>query len=740
MIISSRKNRLACFGAVLFFLAFGNFIQAAPPTLPTISTNNIFNVTSTTYGASTNSANNASFIQAAITAAAAASGGGTVEIPGPGTYLSGPLTMKSKVNLQVDAGATLQMLPYGSWPGSTSFILGSSISDVEISGAGIIDGNAGFTVGTATNWWGEANGSALSSRPNFIEFSKCNRILIQNLRLQNPPTFHIMIKGNNSNITAQNLDIDTDPTSPNTDGFDIGSTNILIQNCHINVGDDNIEIGGSSGLAAYITITNCAFGHGHGVSMGSLLQAGVHDVTVINCTFTNTDYAIRMKSDADRGGVVQNLYYYNLGMTNIKYAPVLIYSYYTNYGTPTTAGITPAAAAATTIDPTNSTTPIWRNIIISNVTATAGQSGMIWSRTELPATNIVLSKLNITAAGSFDLYNIRGVQILDSQIHNGSSKTFALYNAQATFSNSVSGATTISLDGVASTNSLALYNAPATCANSSIFTATPITLAGSTLSDTTSLTLPSSTTANFLLGTNAATVAVTGSLTLNSTPLNISTNSGFSAGTYTLFSYTSGSLTGTPVLGTTPSGYTYNLTNVAAAKQLNLVITSTNGIKPTITNQPATQSFYVGQSATFTAAASGTAPLSYQWRFNTSNSPANLTNSSLTLTNLQTTNAGNYTLVVTNSYGADTSAVAVLTVVLPPKFNNVSGTNGGNFIVNGSGGLPGSNYIVLASTNVALPSAQWTRSATNHFNTAGNFTLTNTPGTNQQSYFQLQLP
>ena len=67
------------------------------PTLPNINTNNVFNVT--TYGAATGNSDNAADIQAAINAASAASGGGTVEIPGPGTYLSGPLTLKSKVNL-----------------------------------------------------------------------------------------------------------------------------------------------------------------------------------------------------------------------------------------------------------------------------------------------------------------------------------------------------------------------------------------------------------------------------------------------------------------------------------------------------------------------------------------------------------------------------------------------------------------------------------------------------------------
>ncbi len=552
-------------------------VTCATPALPSINTGNVFNVT--TYGASTGNSDNAAYIQAAINAASAATagvGGGTVEIPGPGIYLSGPLTMKSKVNLQIDSGATLMMLPESSWPNaSTPFILGSSVHDVEISGSGTIDGQG-------AGWWG------LGSRPNFIQFTSSHRILIQSstpqnpftgmanaLTLQNPPTFHLMLKNNNGDITILGLDINTDPTSPNTDGMDVGSTNMLVENCHINDGDDNIELGGSSGTAANILITNCMFGHGHGVSVGSLVQAGVSNVTVINCVFTNTDNAIRMKSDNDRGGVVQNMNYYNIGMTNIKYAPIIIYSYYNSGGNPTTYGITPSVAAGTTVDPVSSTTPIWRNIVISNVTATASQPGMIWSRTELPASNIILSKLDITSTDSkagdsaFALYNVRGVQVLDSQIHPAGSTTFELFNSQVTFTNTTSGGNTITLDGTSVTNALAFFIQSASFSDSTLFGATPISLSGSMLSDGTSLTLAATTPVNFTLGTNLTKVSVTGNLTLNST-LNISAGDGFGAGTYTLFSY-SGSRSGNPVLGTTPTGYTgytYSITNPPGQVQL----------------------------------------------------------------------------------------------------------------------------------------------------------------------------
>jgi hypothetical protein len=346
-------------------------VRLTPP-LPVIPTNQ-FNILD--YGATGDGVtDNAIAIQNTIYAAAAA-GGGTVVVPAAGmgsTYLSGPITLASGVNLQINSGAMLQMLPMSNWPNaSTPFITGSSLHDVEISGLGIIDGQG-------TNWWFPK----ASNRPDFIHVSGSTRVLIQDVTLQNPPTFHMMLKGNNVSLTIQHITINTPGDSPNTDGMDLASTNVLVQNCVISDGDDNIEIGGS-GVAADITVSNCTFGTGHGVSIGSTTSGGVYDLLVSNCTFNGTHYGIRMKSDNDRGGVVQGLRYLDMGMTNVDY-PIVIYSYYSEFGTPNV--ITPQIAAAQPPTLAAATTPIWRNILIRNLTATATTgtniSGIIWGRPE----------------------------------------------------------------------------------------------------------------------------------------------------------------------------------------------------------------------------------------------------------------------------------------------------------------------------------------------------------------------
>ena len=86
---------------------------------------------------------------------------------------------------------------------------------------------------------------------------------------------------------------------------------------------------------------------------------------------------------------------------------------------------------------------------------------------------------------------------------------------------------------------------------------------------------------------------------------------------------------------------------------------------PAVTNQPLSQSIPVGASVTFAVGATGNEPLRYQWLFNGAPSVGAIA-ASLTLTNLQATNAGNYSVVITNAFGSVTSSVAVLATILKP--------------------------------------------------------------------------
>ena len=81
-----------------------------------------------------------------------------------------------------------------------------------------------------------------------------------------------------------------------------------------------------------------------------------------------------------------------------------------------------------------------------------------------------------------------------------------------------------------------------------------------------------------------------------------------------------------------------------------------------ITTQPTNVTVNATSNATFSVTAIGTQPSSYQWYYNTSTLLTNATNATLTLANVRTNQAGNYTVVITNAYASVTSSVAVLTV------------------------------------------------------------------------------
>jgi hypothetical protein len=102
---------------------------------------------------------------------------------------------------------------------------------------------------------------------------------------------------------------------------------------------------------------------------------------------------------------------------------------------------------------------------------------------------------------------------------------------------------------------------------------------------------------------------------------------------------------------------------------------------PFITVQPTNQTAPFGGSVTFTIAASGTQPLSYQWLNNGTNIPG-ATFASLTLTNLQPSQSGIYSVAVTNIVGSTSSSNALLTVNPPPAAVRISSAvgNGGGAI------------------------------------------------------------
>jgi polygalacturonase len=386
-----------------------------PPTLPTIP-DKTFNIKD--YGAIGDSlTDNTKAIQDAINAAGNA-GGGKVVIP-PGIYLCGPFQFTNNLDLHIEADAVLRMLPLDKYPGGTvegtNFITGLKLHDIAITGKGMIDGQG-------SPWWPFAK-TENAKRPRMIAFKDCERVLIEQVKMINSPMFHITVGGKSSNVTVRYVIIrapaSTDPVNPshNTDACDVSGTKILVQHCDISVGDDDFTCGGNT---SDVLITGCTYGYGHGVSIGSPIKGGVSNITVENCTFTNTEFGIRIKSDRDRGGLVQNLTYRNLKMTNVG-IPILIYGTYNTKDSKyrNLQKITPDIASTYPSADVSDLTPTYRNITFQDITATTSdgkRAGLIWGLPEAAASNILLKNVTITADNPFGIFFADNVQLVNCKI------------------------------------------------------------------------------------------------------------------------------------------------------------------------------------------------------------------------------------------------------------------------------------------------------------------------------------
>lgn len=337
------------------------------PVLPEITSSNTFDITS--YGASTSSNDNTTAIQKALNAVP--STGGKVVIPA-GTWLCGPIHLKSKTILYLSAGATLKMLPYGQYPSTTTggkeydnFISNgsSSITDVVIEGE---DKQTSVIDGQGEAWWIAYENDKDIKRGAMIRFKKGSRFLIKNLTVKNAPGVNITISqnGNASHATIHDVII-REPSSSatdvqkshNTDGISMWGPYINIYNCDISNGDDNVV---ADTDARYVHVWNCKFGDGHGASIGSYTE-NLNNIIYEDCTFNGTDSGFRLKSQRGRSGDVHDIIFRNCTMTGVK-NPVYIECWYDKSTKPV-----PSEAEA---EPVTSTTPAFRDILIQNVVST----------------------------------------------------------------------------------------------------------------------------------------------------------------------------------------------------------------------------------------------------------------------------------------------------------------------------------------------------------------------------------
>src|SRR5262249_44608317 len=124
------------------------------------------------------------------------------------------------------------------------------------------------------------------------------------------------------------------------------------------------------------------------------------------------------------------------------------------------------------------------------------------------------------------------------------------------------------------------------------------------------------------------------------------------------------SFTSAPVSGL-PGGYALATVFVNGIPGVSSILSVVPSIaSPIIITQPQSLTVNPGQDAAFSVTALGTAPLSYQWQFNSNTIPGATANS-FTRTNAQSADAGAYSVVITNSGGSVTSSIATLMIFQP---------------------------------------------------------------------------
>jgi polygalacturonase len=333
-------------------------------------------------------------IQQAIDACAK-DGGGTVRLSA-GTYLSAPIVLKSNITLQLEHGATLLGSPdHADYPAITQFrapglqplVGATNASNISITGEGTIDGNG-------ESWWVMArtikDAGVLGNehpRPRLVVFDHCKHIRIEGVTIQNSPMWQV-VPYYSDDVVLRNIRVLAPPHSPNTDAVDpFSSTHVVIDHMYADVGDDNVAIKsgainspGPDAPSEDITIIDCTFLHGHGLSVGSEIAGGARNIRAERIRFDGTDNGIRVKANRDRGNEVSHLSFRDIEMKHVKNA-IVISEYYPKILPPDDE----------TAKPVTRLTPHFHDIVIENLTVAESTSlGAIVGLPESPVTGVVL--------------------------------------------------------------------------------------------------------------------------------------------------------------------------------------------------------------------------------------------------------------------------------------------------------------------------------------------------------------
>ena len=246
----------------------------------------------------------------------AAAGGGVVSLP-EGVYLTGSVTVGANTTLRLEPRANLMGSPdVEDYPlvrvrwegefrqGHRALISAAGAEKIRLEGPGAI-----FGPPPAVSRLRDPRG------PLLIELTDCTNAVLEGFSTQYQQLWaiHLLFC---RNLTASNLILRS--LNANGDGIDVDScSDVTIEHCDINTGDDAIALKSGRGLAAErlnsptqnVTIRQCVLASSNfaALAMGTELSGGIRDVKIEDCTLSGRQNAIFLKSRDGRGGFIENL-------------------------------------------------------------------------------------------------------------------------------------------------------------------------------------------------------------------------------------------------------------------------------------------------------------------------------------------------------------------------------------------------------------------------------------------------
>ena len=377
-------------------------------------------------------------------------GGGRLSVP-QGVWFTGPIVLKSHVDLHLEKGAVIlfsgdmDLYPVieTNYEGELRKHCQSPVSavgqtDIAITGQGIIDGNGicwrplkkekvtegqwkkftskGGVFPRSTMWY--PSEERVKVRPVLLYLESCRNVLLQGVTFQNSPNWclHPLLC---ENLIVDQVMVRNPAYAQNGDAIDVESCrNVLVINSSFDAGDDGIclksgrdEQGRRRGRPTEnVVVDGCTVFNGHGgFVVGSEMSGGVRNIWVNDCQFLGTDAGLRFKSCRGRGGVVENIYIRNISMADILGDAVTFDLF---YGGKSVIEQLESGERINNIaaEPVGEGTPVFRNIDIQHVVC-RGAHRALWFNglPEMPISDICLSDITIQADEPGDFFNCKNI-------------------------------------------------------------------------------------------------------------------------------------------------------------------------------------------------------------------------------------------------------------------------------------------------------------------------------------------